>query len=70
MDILQLDYFLTIVEQFDAAVDQVLDILGPGFEESGIPESFVKQVVWDNYFDVQKSVDDILGMGHFLSIRG
>lgn len=48
-------------EQFDSAVEQVLDALGPDFENAGVPGSFVKQVVWDNYFDVQRSVDDIFG---------
>lgn len=39
-----------------------MDALGPEFEDSGIPESFVKQAVWDSYFDVQGSIDAVLGM--------
>ena len=40
--------FLELIEaeHFDRAVEQVLDALGPDFENSGVPESFVKQVVF------------------------
>ncbi|KAI5124791.1 hypothetical protein M0805_005425 [Coniferiporia weirii] len=45
--------------QLEDAVDQVREIIGTE-TVSGISDAFLKDVVWNNYFDVGRSVEEVL----------
>ncbi|THH08132.1 hypothetical protein EW145_g2914 [Phellinidium pouzarii] len=49
----------TATAQIEDAVDQVRDIIGAE-SSSGISDAFLKDVVWNNYLDVGRSVDEVL----------
>lgn len=49
-----------LLARFDDAMDKVKEVIGDE-GTSTIPDSYVKDVVWENYFDVQKSIEDLLG---------
>ncbi|TDL29763.1 hypothetical protein BD410DRAFT_39956 [Rickenella mellea] len=46
-------------EKLDAAVEQVRSVIGDE-RISGFPDSLVREVVWDQYFDVEESIEILL----------
>lgn len=49
-----------ILAQFEDAVDRVRGVIGDE-KVSGIPNNYVNDIVWNNYFDVDRSIEDLLG---------
>lgn len=54
-------YTKSCLEQFDMAFAEARSIVGPS-ETSGISDMQLKNAIWDFYFDVEKSVDWLLGI--------
>jgi hypothetical protein len=47
-------------------LEQVRAILGPE-DSSGFSDNFIKNALWDNWFDVERTVDYLLGMSSSIS---
>jgi elongation factor 1 alpha-like protein len=48
------------IEQLDVAFAQARSILGPE-ASSGISDGQIKDAAWESYFDVEKTVEWLLG---------
>lgn len=46
--------------EYEDAVDRVQEVIG-NEAMSGIPDDFVKEVVWNQGFSVEKSIEILLG---------
>jgi hypothetical protein len=44
-------------------LEAVRDVVGPA-DESGIPDSAIKDALWEYYFDVAQTIDWVYGMLH------
>ena len=51
---------LPITEQLDVALAQARSIIGPE-ESCGISDVQIKDAAWEYYFDVEKTVEWLLG---------
>ena len=47
--------------RLDDTVEQVREVIGSE-SASGISDAFLKDVAWNNYFDVGRSVEEVMGM--------
>ena len=47
-------------DQLEDAVERLRTVIGDE-SSTGIPDSFIKDVVWNNYFDEEQSISDLLG---------
>jgi hypothetical protein len=53
-------------EKLDNGLEQVRVILGPE-DASGFSDNFIKNALWDNWFDVERTVDYLLGISSGIS---
>ena len=52
-----------IPARLDDAVEQIREVIGPE-STSGISDAFLRDVAWNNYFDVGRSVEEVMGAWH------
>lgn len=63
-------YYLTMISiklnrifysaRLDDTVEQVREVIGSE-STSGISDAFLKDVAWNNYFDVGRSIEEVMG---------
>ena len=46
--------------RLDDTVERVRDVIGTE-SASGISDAFLKDVAWNNYFDVGRSIEEVMG---------